>query len=198
MDGAQAPVLGDLGDVEPDHDGLVARGHTLRSRCDTEVLPHLYEEHGADLGQHLRGMFAFAAWDRDERRGVLYRDRLGIKPLYYAIVDGLVVFGSELKCILASGLVGEIRMRAQPGAPALSERERQVLQAFARGASIPQVAGLLLPTDVGWISLGLAGMINQMVSTVFIGASTTLLYLALRVRREGMDLAWAADSALPA
>ena len=88
-------------------DALVARGHTLRSRCDTEVLPHLYEDHGADLGEHLRGMFAFAAWDREERRGVLYRDRLGIKPLYYAIVDGLVVFGSELKCILASGLVGD-------------------------------------------------------------------------------------------
>ena len=53
-------------------------------RCDTEVLPHLYEEHGPALADHLRGMFAFAVWDRDERRGVLVRDRLGIKPLYYA------------------------------------------------------------------------------------------------------------------
>jgi asparagine synthase (glutamine-hydrolysing) len=87
-------------------DGLRARGHTLRSRCDTEVLPHLYEEHGPRLAEHLRGMFAVAVWDQDRRRGVLIRDRLGIKPLYYAIVGGVVVFGSELKCILASGLVG--------------------------------------------------------------------------------------------
>ena len=65
---------------------LRARGHVLRSRCDTEVLPHLYEEHGPDLAERLRGMFAVAVWDRVERRGVLIRDRLGIKPLYYAIV----------------------------------------------------------------------------------------------------------------
>jgi asparagine synthase (glutamine-hydrolysing) len=85
--------------------GLEQRGHVLRSRCDTEVLPHLYEEHGPELVHHLRGMFAFAAWDRDARRGLLVRDRLGIKPLYYAIVDGLVIFGSELKVVLASGRI---------------------------------------------------------------------------------------------
>jgi asparagine synthase (glutamine-hydrolysing) len=86
---------------------LRARGHVLRSRCDTEVLPHLYEDHGPALAERLRGMFAVAAWDRDARRGVLVRDRLGVKPLYYAIVDGLVVFGSELKCVIASGLVSD-------------------------------------------------------------------------------------------
>jgi asparagine synthase (glutamine-hydrolysing) len=85
--------------------GLRARGHHLRSRCDTEVLPHLYEEHGPDLGERLRGMFAVAVWDRREQRGVLIRDRLGIKPLYYALAGNRVVFGSELKCVLASGLV---------------------------------------------------------------------------------------------
>jgi asparagine synthase (glutamine-hydrolysing) len=84
---------------------LRARGHAFGSRCDTEVLPHLYEEHGPGLAERLRGMFALAVWDRDRRRGVLIRDRLGIKPLYYAITDGHVVFGSELKCVLASGLV---------------------------------------------------------------------------------------------
>src|SRR3954466_8022455 len=86
---------------------LHGRGHALRSRCDTEVLPHLFEEHGPELTDHLRGMFAFAVWDRDARKGVLVRDRLGIKPLYYAIVDDVVVFGSELKCVIASGLVSD-------------------------------------------------------------------------------------------
>ena len=57
------------------------------------------------MAEHLRGMFAVAVWDRDKREGVLIRDRLGVKPLYYALVDGLVVFGSELKCVLASGAV---------------------------------------------------------------------------------------------
>ena len=85
---------------------LEARGHVLKSRCDTEVLPHLYEEHGPELAQRLRGMFALAVWDRDARRGVLVRDRLGVKPLYYAITQDRVVFGSELKCVLTSGLVG--------------------------------------------------------------------------------------------
>ena len=86
-------------------DGLRSRGHVLRSRCDTEVLPHLFEEHGPRLAEELRGMFAVAVWDADARRGVLIRDRLGVKPLYYAVVDGVVVFGSELKCLIASGLI---------------------------------------------------------------------------------------------
>lgn len=86
-------------------EGLRARGHVLRSRCDTEVLPHLYEEHGPALAERLRGMFAVAVWDAERARGVLIRDRLGVKPLYWARRDGVVVFGSELKCIIASGLV---------------------------------------------------------------------------------------------
>jgi asparagine synthase (glutamine-hydrolysing) len=86
-------------------DELRACGHVLRSRCDTEVLPHLYEDHGPALAERLRGMFAVAVWDRAERRGALIRDRLGIKPLYYALAGDVVVFGSELKSVLASGLV---------------------------------------------------------------------------------------------
>ena len=86
---------------------LEARGHVLRSRCDTEVLPHLYEDHGPGFAERLRGMFAVAVWDRAARRGVLVRDRLGIKPLYYALAGDTLVFGSELKCVLASGLVDE-------------------------------------------------------------------------------------------
>ena len=84
---------------------LTARGHRFATRCDTEILPHLYEEHALDFGSSLRGMFAVALWDERNDRGVLVRDRLGIKPLYYAERDGLLLFSSELKGLLASGLV---------------------------------------------------------------------------------------------
>jgi asparagine synthase (glutamine-hydrolysing) len=84
---------------------LRRRGHRFASRCDTEILPHLYEEHGPAFAEQLRGMFAIAVWDQTRQRGVIARDRLGIKPLYYAICGDLVVFASELKSLLASGLV---------------------------------------------------------------------------------------------
>ena len=90
-------VRGDLG----------ARGHTCRSNCDTEVIPHLYEERGVEFAERLRGMFAIALWDESARRAVLVRDRLGIKPLYYAVAGDQLLFASELKCLLASGEVGE-------------------------------------------------------------------------------------------
>jgi asparagine synthase (glutamine-hydrolysing) len=84
---------------------LRSEGHSFRNRCDTEVLPHLWEEYGPRLVEQLRGKFGIAVWDRETREGVIARDRLGIKPLYYAEVDGLLVFGSELKSVIASGLV---------------------------------------------------------------------------------------------
>jgi asparagine synthase (glutamine-hydrolysing) len=80
-------------------------GHRLASRCDTEILPHLYEEVGPAFAEHVRGKFGMAVWDRRERRLVLARDRLGVKPLYYAEVGDRVVFASELKSLLASGIV---------------------------------------------------------------------------------------------
>lgn len=80
---------------------LKKRGHIFRSTSDTEVLVHLYEEYGAELVQHLRGMFAFAIYDRARSRLVLARDRFGIKPLYYARQDEQWVFSSEMKAILA-------------------------------------------------------------------------------------------------
>jgi asparagine synthase (glutamine-hydrolysing) len=76
---------------------LQKRGHAFRTRCDTEVLPHLYEQYGDEFPTHLRGMFGAVVWDDEAGRAVLVRDRLGIKPLYYAHVSDLVVFGSELK-----------------------------------------------------------------------------------------------------
>jgi len=85
-------------------DELIRRGHELRTRSDTEVLVHLYEEHGADMVRHLDGMFAFAIHDAREGRGrerlLLFRDRVGKKPLYYADLGGRLVFGSELKALL--------------------------------------------------------------------------------------------------
>jgi len=84
---------------------LEARGHTFRSRADTEVIPHLYEEFGAACCERLRGMFGFAVWDVDRQELLLARDRLGIKPLYYAKVPGGWAFASEVGALLASGLV---------------------------------------------------------------------------------------------
>jgi asparagine synthase (glutamine-hydrolysing) len=86
--------------------GLEARGHRFRTNSDTEVLVHLYEEEGDRLVERLRGMFAFALWDRTNRRLLLARDRLGIKPLYVYRDAEKILFGSELKAILACPGVG--------------------------------------------------------------------------------------------
>jgi asparagine synthase (glutamine-hydrolysing) len=88
------------------HRDLEADGHVLRTRCDTEILLHLYERHGPRLAEQLRGKFALAVWDGRRRTAVLARDRLGVKPLYWAQAGDLVLFASELKSLLASGLVG--------------------------------------------------------------------------------------------
>jgi asparagine synthase (glutamine-hydrolysing) len=82
---------------------LIRRGHTLTTSSDTEVLVHLYEDEGAALVDHLRGMFAFAIWDRRTRRLLLGRDRLGIKPLYFAWAGKRLAFASELKALLELG-----------------------------------------------------------------------------------------------
>jgi asparagine synthase (glutamine-hydrolysing) len=79
---------------------LIGRSHQFSSATDTEVIVHLYEELGERCIERLRGMFAFALWDARRGRLLLARDRLGIKPLYYAMVRGRLLFASELKAIL--------------------------------------------------------------------------------------------------
>jgi asparagine synthase (glutamine-hydrolysing) len=80
---------------------LQALGHRYSTNSDTETIVHLYEEYGPDCVQHLRGMFAFAIWDARRQRLFIARDRLGIKPLYYQLTSQQIIFGSEIKVILA-------------------------------------------------------------------------------------------------
>lgn len=80
---------------------VVSKGHTLSTQSDTEVIVHLYEEYGVDCLQYLEGMFAFAIWDTTKERLFLARDRMGEKPLHYGVFGGQLVFGSELKGLLA-------------------------------------------------------------------------------------------------
>jgi asparagine synthase (glutamine-hydrolysing) len=84
---------------------LVARGHRLSTRCDTELWVHLYEDMGERMFDKARGQFAVALWDRKGRNLILGRDRVGICPLYYTLADGWLLWGSEIKALLASGMV---------------------------------------------------------------------------------------------
>ncbi len=81
---------------------LEARGHRFYTNSDTEVIVHLYEEYGADFVKRLRGMFALAVWDQRRQKLLLARDRFGKKPLYYAMDSERLLFGSEIKALLAA------------------------------------------------------------------------------------------------
>jgi asparagine synthase (glutamine-hydrolysing) len=92
---------------------LVARGHRFRTRTDTEVIVHLYEERGVECLERLRGMFAFVIWDRNRRTLFAARDRLGQKPFYYAELGRQFLFASEIKGLLACG---DIAVEPDPAA----------------------------------------------------------------------------------
>jgi asparagine synthase (glutamine-hydrolysing) len=84
---------------------LISKGHLFRTKSDTEVIVHLFEEYGRDCVQKLRGMFAFAIWDSVKKSLFLARDRVGIKPLYYYLSENFLSFGSEMKAILVDPAV---------------------------------------------------------------------------------------------
>jgi asparagine synthase (glutamine-hydrolysing) len=102
---------------------LIGRGHAYRTNCDTETVVHAYEEYGERMVERLRGMFAFGLWDGKARRLLLYRDRLGIKPLYYALVQNTLVFSSEVKALLTYGVPFAV--------------EEQVIECYLRLGYVP-------------------------------------------------------------
>jgi asparagine synthase (glutamine-hydrolysing) len=121
------------------HPGLLGtlrdRGHTLATRCDTEVLVHLYEDFGADLVHALEGMFAFAIWDGRRRELLLARDRFGEKPIFYATAGGELSFASELSALTAIvdpgdldpvAMEGLLSLGYVPGPHTMYERVRQL------------------------------------------------------------------------
>ncbi|MEA2912685.1 MAG: hypothetical protein QOJ15_4766, partial [Bradyrhizobium sp.] len=120
-DGIQPMALHEGGCSEPSHvvtfngeiynyrelrTKLAAQGHVFRTNSDTEILLHLYKEHGLDMVEHLRGMFAFALWDAADQKLVLARDPFGIKPLYYADDGSTIRIASMVKALVCDRQVG--------------------------------------------------------------------------------------------
>ena len=116
LEGGRQPIFSERGNVVVVYNGetynfqeirrdLEARGHRFATRADTEAIVHLYEEYGDRCVEKMNGMFAFALWDRDRQRLLLARDRLGVKPLFYYADAHRLVFGSEIKAILAENSV---------------------------------------------------------------------------------------------
>ncbi|RJQ47081.1 MAG: asparagine synthase (glutamine-hydrolyzing) [Gaiellales bacterium] len=120
LEGGHQPMANEDGDVwlvyngeiynfQELRDELVAQGHAFRTRCDTEVIIHLYEQHGDACVTRLNGMFAFAIFDERRERLLLARDRAGIKPLYYSFDGGSLGFASEAKALVGTAPAGSVR-----------------------------------------------------------------------------------------
>jgi asparagine synthase (glutamine-hydrolysing) len=148
VEGGQQPIFNEDGTVCVVFNGeiynqadlrreLELQGHIFSTKADTEVLVHIYEEHGEGGIQLLNGMFTFALWDRQRRRALIVRDRLGIKPLYYGVVGEVLVFGSEIKALLAfpgmdreldiEGLDSYLGLRYLPGEQTIFSGIRKLL-----------------------------------------------------------------------
>lgn len=90
---------GEIYNYQELRDDLIRRGHTFKTNTDTETIVHLYEEEGEECVKRLRGMFAFAIYDKRHRKLFIARDRVGVKPLHYALIGNRLVFGSEIKSL---------------------------------------------------------------------------------------------------
>jgi asparagine synthase (glutamine-hydrolysing) len=158
IDGGNQPIANEDGSVVVVQNGeiynyrelreeLERHGHRFATASDTEVLVHLYEEHGDGFAELLRGMFAVAIWDARRRRLLLARDRFGIKPLYYRVAAGTLSFASELKAMLEQpGFSREIDPRAVAAYLAFNSIPAP-LTIFAEARKLP--AGMLLSWQDG-------------------------------------------------
>lgn len=172
---------------------LTMRGHTFQSRSDTELVLAAYAEWGTDAPSHLNGIFAFAIWDEREESLFLARDRIGVKPLFYAIREGAVFFASELKSLLAhadiqaevdaEGLAEVLAMgpsrtpghgvfkgveELRPGHWMTITRQSKRVEAYWRLESHPHTDDL--PTTIEWVRhLFTDAVQRQLVSDVAIG-----------------------------
>src|ERR1041385_7056664 len=102
----RVPIVGngEFYDFERQRRELEQRGHRFRTRSDSEIALHLYEDYGAHCVQHLRGEFAFVLWDENNQTLLAVRDRFGIKPLYYSVQGGTIYLASEIKALFAAGV----------------------------------------------------------------------------------------------
>lgn len=114
LESGRQPISGEDGSVTVVFNGeiynyrelteeLKKLGHVFKTKCDTETIAHLYEEYGSAFVEKLNGMFAIALWDEKIKKLYLFRDRLGIKPVFYMEQDDELLFGSEIKCLSAGG-----------------------------------------------------------------------------------------------
>src|SRR4051794_21968 len=160
---------------------LEARGHRFRTRCDTEVIGHLYEEEGAAGFERLRGMFAIALWDAHARRLVLARDRFGIKPLFHArLRDGALAFASELSALaLAPGFPGDLDPAALEAYLAFNSIPAP-MTAYAAARKLPP--GHWLAWDAGTGEIEIARWCRPRPATVPRSEPTEALAAELRER----------------
>jgi asparagine synthase (glutamine-hydrolysing) len=141
---------GELFDYPEQRAALEKRGHRFATHCDTEVVPHLWEEHGEGMFERLRGQFALALWDERRQRLVFGRDRFGICPLFWTRQGDWLLFASEIKALLASGMV-----EARPDLRGI----HHIFTFFAQPGPVTCFAGvqLLPPGHYVQVQLGGAG-----------------------------------------
>ena len=153
---------------------LEAHGHVYRTRSDTETIVHAYEQWGDSCVERFRGMFAFAIWDANRQRLLLARDRMGIKPLYWTVVRNRLLFGSEIKAILESGLV----------------------RAEADDRAIPELLSTRYLSGAATLFKGIQRLLPGHLLVFERGAATTRQWWDIPVGRRNPDVEGLSDAAL--